>query len=65
MSAVELEATPSARMVELKAAAIEGGVQRLVLLGLERQQVAWAAKKTVAETASAMAEAMAVMLVLR
>ena len=62
-AAVDLAAKPTPMTLELAPAVMRHGVQRLAVLGLRWRQVASVAEKRAAETASAMAEAVAVMVV--
>ena len=58
-AAVDLAAMTSELVVETAPAVMRDGVQRLAVLGLRWRQVASVAEKRAAETASAMAEAVA------
>ena len=62
MAAVKVAAKEPAVMVETTPAAIGGGIQRPAVLAIWWRQVASAAEKRAAEAASAMAEAVAVMV---
>ena len=59
---MDLAAKPTPMTLELAPAVMRHGVQRLAVLGLRWRQVASVAEKRAAETASAMAEAVAVMM---